>query len=350
MQSCKESSVGHNYGSDLLRVLSSLNILALHTLGRGGILKHLLKQSTNYYLCWFMETCAYSGVNTYGLISGYVGSSGRSIVKYVRYFELWLRACIYNFVFTCIQLIIYRRPHYYALLKLSFQPVSINKYWYFTAYTGLFLFKPILNAGIRSLEKKHLRIHLVLTFFVFSVMESYSGCFHLNGGYHVLWLIILYVAGGIIKISSVFATVHTLTLIIIRLFLQITVYVLFLQSESANLLSYISPFIVLNATIDLILFSRLTIPSKMHFFLGLASDATLDAYFLHSSWYIATRIGLGQYAPLATKPWYHMIITVYGSCIIFFLFSIPASQIRRILLKPIIRLAQRIESFLLLKT
>ncbi len=51
------------------------------------------------------------------------------------------------------------------VLKM-FLPVSTNAYWYFTAYTGLFVLIPLLNLILRHSSEKFLK-SLLIIFFLF---------------------------------------------------------------------------------------------------------------------------------------------------------------------------------------
>ena len=59
-----------NYGIDALRLISMLGVVALHVLGRGGVLANAAGKK--YAVCWFLECLAFCAVNCYGIISGYV--------------------------------------------------------------------------------------------------------------------------------------------------------------------------------------------------------------------------------------------------------------------------------------
>ena len=60
-----------NYGIDLLRIYSMINVVILHIMSNGKII-YSNKYSKNYYSAWLLETISYSAVNTFGMISGYV--------------------------------------------------------------------------------------------------------------------------------------------------------------------------------------------------------------------------------------------------------------------------------------
>ncbi|MBQ3005393.1 MAG: acyltransferase, partial [Clostridia bacterium] len=83
-----------NYGIDLLRIVSMLMVVTLHTLNFGGILHNVEPFSFKYYFNWFLYLGAYCAVNCYGLIAGYVGYGSKS--KYSNLINLYLQTLFYS--------------------------------------------------------------------------------------------------------------------------------------------------------------------------------------------------------------------------------------------------------------
>ena len=99
-------------------------------------------------------------MNCYGLISGYVGV--RSRFKLSNLVELWMRVLFY----TIIKYLNQNYKKYTIIITIfvaikspdsinwkqwlgAFFPVLSKQYWYFTAYTGAFMFFPILNLAFQ---------------------------------------------------------------------------------------------------------------------------------------------------------------------------------------------------------
>ena len=72
-----------NYGIDLLRILSMVFVIVLHSLGQGGILSASVSQSSQYKAAWLLEIIAFCAVDIFGLISGYVSYNKTTKIKYV---------------------------------------------------------------------------------------------------------------------------------------------------------------------------------------------------------------------------------------------------------------------------
>lgn len=62
----------HNYGIDILRIISIVGVIVLHVLGHGGILASV-ESPTSFSMAMAFETLAFPAVNCFVLISGYVG-------------------------------------------------------------------------------------------------------------------------------------------------------------------------------------------------------------------------------------------------------------------------------------
>ena len=89
-----------NYGIDLLRLLLMFMVCILHVLGYGGVLKACDEGTTNYYVFWFIEICAYCAVDAFALISGYTAKD--KPVNYPKLIDMWFQAVFYSFVMALI--------------------------------------------------------------------------------------------------------------------------------------------------------------------------------------------------------------------------------------------------------
>lgn len=94
-----------NYGIDALRLISMLGVVALHVLGRGGVLANAAGKK--YTVCWFLECLAFCAVNCYGIISGYVCySEEKKKFHYRKYIMMWLQVWFYCVTITGITYIV----------------------------------------------------------------------------------------------------------------------------------------------------------------------------------------------------------------------------------------------------
>ena len=188
-----------NYGIDLLRMILMLMVVILHVLGHGGVLDATTPLSAKYCVSWLIESFAYCAVNCYALISGYVYFNGK--YRFSSMARMWLQALLYSLgIAVCVWIL---KPDTFSVRDLiSFLlPVSRGMWWYLSAYVGLFLLIPFLNAGINAFTEKQTKIYLLVLFFVFTVVPTFvrKDTFTTNSGYSTFWLAYLYVIGACIK-------------------------------------------------------------------------------------------------------------------------------------------------------
>ena len=81
-----------NYGIDLLRMFSMINIINLHINLRGGLLR-LKPNNVNYKEIWRLETFSYFPVDCFALISGIIGYNR---YKFSNLIYLWFLTLFYS--------------------------------------------------------------------------------------------------------------------------------------------------------------------------------------------------------------------------------------------------------------
>jgi surface polysaccharide O-acyltransferase-like enzyme len=149
-----------NYGIDLLRMFSMINIIILHINLCSGQLNKLPINKPIYRL----EAMSLFAVDCFGLISGIVGYKK---YKFSNLIYIWINTSFYSSIISlylyCINQMTFKN------LILSFFPILINRNWYVNAYFSLYLFIPLLNFGINNLNKRIYRnlISFYILFFSF---------------------------------------------------------------------------------------------------------------------------------------------------------------------------------------
>lgn len=281
-----------NYGIDLLRMVAMFLVVILHILGQGGVLGYVYPHTGQYLAGWYLEIAAMASVNLYALISGYVGVHSKFRVTNI--VVLWLQVFFYSFGIAALFAII--RPELCSsadLVEYAF-PVITRKYWYFSAYFCLFLFIPLLNAGVNALSKQTLKRIVIAMVLVFSVASSAAkemsqDPFTLVSGYTGIWLIILYVVGAYIGkygmwekvpqpvLPGIFLGCAALSLairVVVRDLTETAYIVKFLTS-------FISPFVVLGSIALLLFFSRLQYGKIAKKVIAFLSPAAFGVYIIH---------------------------------------------------------------------
>lgn len=293
-----------NYGIDLLRIVSMFLIVLMHVLRQGGILFLQSRGTVTYAVLWFLEILAFCSVNSYALISGYVGYDKR--FRLSRFTDLWKQVAFYTIGITIFYRIMAPETVNLKLWIKAFLPITSREYWYVTCYFGLLVFMPLLNAGINNLDKKIYQGILVLGVVGFSILPCMEKGYPFNflegtdpfsmlEGYSVLWLLFLYLLGAYIGKYGMPKLQATWKLVIIFMvsigisfgwFLvspSITVSLFGEERYQQILLNYTAPTTLFMACALCMLFSMIKIRSVLlQKLVRLLGGATLGVYLLHT--------------------------------------------------------------------
>ncbi len=279
-----------NYGIDLLRILSMFMVVCLHVLNVGGVLWNV-NTNDSKLVGNILFTFCMCAVNTFAMISGYVMVQSSSF-KFSRLITLWAQVFFYCFVGT-VAFLLYLNFSGKDLLSVkkiikSICPILGNHYWYFTAYFVLFLFLPIVNAGLSSLRHDWYVIILFSTMLLLFFIIFFGDRFGFSDGYSFVWLLVCYFFGGYVKLYS--SSVRTKSFIIIFLILSIALGTYRFLSQQYSLpfigvfSSYLSPFFVINGYCLVNVFSRIKINSNKIVKLVLFfSSGAFGVYLFHEN-------------------------------------------------------------------
>lgn len=292
-----DRQTGRNYGIDLLRIVSMVMIVVLHVLGHGKLLESVETGSSKYYVLWFMETMAYCAVNCYGLISGYVGYGKK--FKLSNLFHIWMEVFFYS-VGIAIVFKIFNSSIGLKKIIPSLFPVTLNAYWYFSAYFIMFFFTPFIQYLIERLSKRKATLLVGCTILLASVFQLFvkEDYFALNAGYTALWLSALYIFGAYIKKYNVLFSVRKRILFLVYLIcvlisfgykfaLETTGFkfpsVFSYISNSNLLIQYNSPTILLCGIVLLFLFSKIRLNKVIVKLIALFAPAAFGVYLIHDN-------------------------------------------------------------------
>ncbi len=195
-----------HHGIDLLRIVAMLMVCVLHVNLTSSALQYDYGGEPALKCCawgWFISCMG--AVNLYAMVTGYVCIT--STWRLARYLRLWMQVAFYTMGFFVLRAI-FGSPGTLELAPMTaqdwfraFLPVPFaNVYWYFTAYTALFLLMPIVNPLLRSCRPAAFRWLLFLVFAVFCpslhLMKDTVFAF----GYNAAWLLVLYAAGAYVRL------------------------------------------------------------------------------------------------------------------------------------------------------
>ena len=335
------SARAHNTGIDLLRILSMFYIVEAHTITKelGGIFNTAVPGTVQYLLCSLLMAIGMASVDIFGLISGYVGySEKRKPVRITSMLQLYLQVVTYGVVVAAAFFIL--RPQAVSIKHfiMPFIPITGNLYWYYTAYFGLFLVMPLLNAGLRHTPKRILRVMLIVMFAAFSVYACFCDRFKTDTGYSTIWLIFLYIMGGILRKCEVgkslkpwmiAAGIVGLTCVgcLWKAYgLEIGAAGVGLQREM--LIYLISPTILGASVLYVIGFSRIRFGTFMMRLAAFASPCVFAVYLLNGSELISVNLLKGRFEYLGTASPLVLVGTVLGFSAAFVAVSILIDRVR----------------------
>lgn len=187
---------------EALRVIAMLMVLCLHFNYQTGALADTEKLLTpTRVMGGLLESFAIVAVNVYVLISGYFLSKAQW--KAERLVRLILQILFYTLliplVLSLFHVSIYGTDVWSAVFYIL--PVSMEHYWFATAYVAMYLFSPVLNAAADHLTRKQLKILILSLLFFTSLLPSISPV-KLNTdsfGYSAGWFLVLYLIAAYIR-------------------------------------------------------------------------------------------------------------------------------------------------------
>lgn len=273
-----------NYGIDALRIYSMLMIVVLHILSKGGILENT--SGEGYYITWLLEIFAYCAADSYALISGYIRPRKGKKCIFTKFGIMWMQVVFYSFGVTSLFYLLHIGNVSRRAVIESIFPVASTQYWYFTAYVGLLFLIPALDFLIDNLSPRECTIIVFVFISVFSIYGTFSKVFGdpflLADGYSVLWLCMLYFFGAWMKKYNILNTISSKVSVVGILFNTVFVWVCFCWVPYGGLLvSYISPFILLNAVFFLNVFARLNFGIWGKRIIAWIAPATFGVYLIH---------------------------------------------------------------------
>ncbi|MBP1551302.1 MAG: acyltransferase [Oscillospiraceae bacterium] len=291
----------YNYGIALLRLVAMYMVVTIHVMGEGGAI--IYATGIGYSLSKLIETFTYCAVDCYALISGYVCYRDENEnYRYSKYLTVWVQVFTYSFGIALIYSIISGNMSVMELVKAAL-PVTTSKYWYFSAYTGLFFIMPWLNRFVASLTDKQSNQMMIVLFAVFSCYTTVSKLigdgFVLMGGYSFVWLAILYVAGAWMKKNSVAEKLSPKIWFVIMLGMTVFSWGwrMIVPAGYGNFLffTYLSPTVIGISMCLISIFATMRVTPKLHKSIKIVSPAAFGVYIIHSHWIVWANFIVGRF-------------------------------------------------------
>lgn len=328
---------------ELARIFAMLLVVVMHINTQGGVSEALVPMSLNYIVEWILLSVTYCAVDLFAIKSGYVGSSKENF-QYSRALNLWLGVAFYTILIT-VGFAIFSpdsvRP--IDFLK-AITPASTGSYWFFSAYFAMFFFMPFMNFLLNKLDDKQIKALGITIVVIFSIVPTmrHSDPFVTDGGYSTIWLMSLYMIGGIIKRFKLLekkSCGYYLRMFLFNWFIVWGSKILFeyvfiqLSGEAKGgglLLSYVSPFVLMMTVAILGFFKNLKEPKRRGIRNGICSVSatTFSAYIIHEQPFIKHRFIIDRFAGYADKNVVLMLIYVLTTAIVIFGICALIDQVR----------------------
>ena len=313
-----------NYGIDTLRIVSMVFVILLHLTGIGGICGNSELMSPQFLISQLIRMGTFCAVNCYALISGYVGWSRTP--KLSSLLNLWVKVVLFCVVITVATQL--RAPEAVGLPDLwkAFTPVKEAKYWYFSAYVGLFFFLPLLNHAIRNISGREavLSVTGLILIVLWLPYSQIRQVFQMGNGYSALWLMILYIVGGLMSrfeipsrlptwswaLGYVLAVAMSFVPRMVKLAMEPELW----TPDNQNLSMQYTNFSVILAGVMLVCwFSRMDLPQWMVRITKALSPHSFGVYLCHTHTLVFLTAISGQFAWLGTAPVWKLLVGTFGA-------------------------------------
>lgn len=335
-----------NFGVDLLRIVSMFFVLILHIINKGGVYSNLEVFSTKYEICRFFECMTYCCINCYALISGYVCIDSK--YKITNFVMIWLKVVFYSLIITIVFKFTFPSSVSVSTFIKIFIPTMTREYWYLTSYFSLFIFIPIINKGVNSLNKKQSRYFIIVLFIFISLLNTLFGeNLDTFGGYSSFWLIIVYTIGALIKkteINKEYNLKKSLLLygvcVIFTWLWMFSFSRLHLFDESYGYFSklffkrphmfceYTSPTMLLAAFFLFSAFSNIEFKSKVGLMIKRVSKCSFSVYIIHAHPLMWENVIDGAFAFVGNYTWILMMVLILAIASAIFIICVLIDMVR----------------------
>lgn len=337
MKQIERTRSERNYGIDLMRIFAMLLVVVLHILGNGGVLGACKENSFKYCVGMLLHAGAFCAVNCYALVSGYVG--WRSDRRFSSICCMWLQVALYSVAISVILCFLRGQRLGIGSLAKEFLPITFGKYWYFTAYFGMWFFIPLMNSAVQNMPKRRLGICLLLPAVIMIPIALLTGEFGLSNGYSVIWLCYLYLIGAYIARYELFKNVSAIKCIVVYALCALLTFAskyaiqAIRGTAGESLYNYISPLVLLEGVALLVLFSKIKPPKKLYKLITTISATTFGVYLIHTHPSVFTHVLKGNCAFLAEHSAFVTYLLVLALAVGIFIACSLIDFIREVLFK-----------------
>lgn len=192
---------------ELLRITAMVMVVILHYFVKGGADISLVEDTGIVnLLLWALKGLCIVTINLYVLISGYFLLEAKW--KISRLINLWLQVMFYSIgvPVVCYALGIgdVGQWGFYDWINVIF-PVQMEHYWFITAYAVLYLFVPVLGAGVKHMTKQQHQMVIAGLLLVFSIPKTILPVLIPTDryGYDFGWFLCLFMIASYIRLYGI---------------------------------------------------------------------------------------------------------------------------------------------------
>ncbi len=198
----KQNQKEYEHGIALMRCLAMMMITTLHCVNQFSGLLGSQTFPAGRYAATVLEILCFCGVNCFALISGYLMI--RSVPKLSKMVQLWLQCLFFSLAGAAVFLLLKPQafPWSSGTVCSLFFPVTFGAWWYVTAYFGLFCLMPFVNKAMCCASFRENTFCVVILSAACILLPSGScrfNLFNLSDGYSTIWLLVLYILGGVLS-------------------------------------------------------------------------------------------------------------------------------------------------------
>ncbi len=301
----------HNYGIDLLKIVTIYMVVILHLQGAGGTLGGTANGSLNHHAVWLLETLSYGAVNTFAMISGWLTVDRK--FRSGRVLSVWFQGLFYSVGITVLFSVFSSQSVDLKTMLAACFPVSTKQWWYLTSYVCMSLFVPFVNRLMQGLTKRQTGVLMgsILLVATIATMNTDMDMFMLGRGYSPVWLMFMYILGAgqkkhdfVARISHKWFTVTYVGAAVLawssRIVMPYVTQAVFGDVRYQNIFaSYTSPFVIVMAASLLLFFAKLQVPTKAGKIAGAVAPLTFGVYLIHEQYFVRTTFISGKLTGLA---------------------------------------------------
>lgn len=271
---------------ELLRIVSMLMVVLVHidgaSLGLPAFNGNFPMLAARDVWRLGIESLTIIGVNCFTLISGYFGIKLRW-----KGLGAFLFQCVfYSVLISTIVPRVIGLEFSWTRWGESWLVLSHTDLWYVPAYFCLMLISPLLNAGVRALDRRQFSMFLAV-FLLFNVWSGWwwGGSFNPTG-YTVIQLVLMYLIGRFLRRETEAAAATVTFWDKGRLFLAayfLSVALIFLSAlylQPAKAFAYNSPAVILASVSFFLFFRSLSFRSAA---VNYVARSAFSVYLIHKS-------------------------------------------------------------------